>query len=215
MATIEMTRLASLLMESRFHFLSGTKHIRDVYRAVKRRYPELCDDHFLSPPNHTYGVARYPEWKHTVRTTLKHLKEQGHVSSGNKRGLWVFSGLTAQAEAEAEAQAIEGKRRLKRHLVKERDPDLVHRKKQAVLDATGHLACQVCRFDFAQVYGKIGRGFAECHHLVPVAELDGKSVTRLEDLAIVCSNCHRMLHRSDPMLKVEDLRLLVRRRQAK
>ncbi|EOW9267990.1 HNH endonuclease [Vibrio cholerae] len=38
----------------------------------------------------------------------------------------------------------------------------------------------------------------EAHHIIPLSELcsvDG-SKTRLEDLAIVCSNCHRMLHRA-------------------
>jgi 5-methylcytosine-specific restriction protein A len=76
------------------------------------------------------------------------------------------------------------------------------------------LLCEVCGFDFAAVYGKLGEGFAECHHRLPLAEYDAEAPTLLEDLAIVCANCHRMLHRSRPMMKVEDLRSLILQRRA-
>jgi predicted HNH restriction endonuclease len=33
----------------------------------------------------------------------------------------------------------------------------------------------------------------------------------LDDLAIVCSNCHRMIHRTRPMMSVEEFRELLRR----
>ena len=53
------------------------------------------------------------------------------------------------------------------------------------------LACECCEFDSKAVYGELGRGFAECHHRRPLRRLVGKTVTRLEDLAIVCANCVR------------------------
>jgi predicted HNH restriction endonuclease len=64
------------------------------------------------------------------------------------------------------------------------------------------------------VYGVLGEGFAECHHRVPLAELQEGHPVRLSDLAIVCANCHRMLHRR-PLHTVEELReiVLIRRRQ--
>lgn len=60
----------------------------------------------------------------------------------------------------------------------------------------GHLPCEVpgCRFDFFQTYGELGRGFAHVHHRRSLAER--KTVrTTLADLAIVCANCHAMIHR--------------------
>jgi 5-methylcytosine-specific restriction protein A len=72
----------------------------------------------------------------------------------------------------------------------------------------GRLACEVCNFDFGVVYGELGTGFAECHHKLPLSE--GVRRTRLEDLAIVCSNCHRMLHRRSLSLSIEQLAELVR-----
>jgi 5-methylcytosine-specific restriction protein A len=48
---------------------------------------------------------------------------------------------------------------------------------------------------FAEVYGdELGAEFAEAHHLHPLSRKRANEKTRLEDLATVCSNCHRMLH---------------------
>ena len=78
-----------------------------------------------------------------------------------------------------------------------------------MLQRTGRLTCEACDFDFEERYGKLGLGFAECHHRLPIARLSVTLRTRLSDLAIVCANCHRMIHRSRPLLTVEELRHLV------
>jgi 5-methylcytosine-specific restriction protein A len=62
-----------------------------------------------------------------------------------------------------------------------------------------------CQFDFAATYGLLGREFAEVHHLRPLADLDGPIETTLADLAVVCANCHRMLHVSGNCLTLEEL----------
>lgn len=72
--------------------------------------------------------------------------------------------------------------------------------------------CQVCCLRFESAYGKLGEGFAEAHHRVPLNRLTGKVKTRIEDLATVCANCHRMLHRMDGKRgDVETLRAIVRK----
>jgi 5-methylcytosine-specific restriction protein A len=106
---------------------------------------------------------------------------------------------------EDEAEAVEGRILFREHRVRERDPGLVRKKKAASLKSQGRLACEVCGLDFAEKYGEIGKGFIECHHTVPLA-LGSVRTTMTDDLALVCSNCHRVLHRSRPMLSVEQLR---------
>lgn len=63
----------------------------------------------------------------------------------------------------------------------------------------GLLICEVphCGFDFHARYGELGTGFAEVHHKKPLsyAPRQGQR-TRLSELAIVCANCHRMIHRN-------------------
>lgn len=105
-------------------------------------------------------------------------------------------------------EGVEGRVMFKLHRLKERAPHLVGRKKRAVLRALGRLQCEVCDFDFFEVYGLVGDGFAECHHRLPLSQMDGEVTTKLIDLAIVCANCHRMLHRR-PFYTVERLRDLV------
>lgn len=95
-----------------------------------------------------------------------------------------------------EAEAAEGRYRTRLHRYRERSGRLPKQKKKQRLATTGTLECEACGFDFVAVYGELGRGFAECHHLTPIAELETGSVTSLEDLAILCSNCHRMIHRN-------------------
>jgi predicted HNH restriction endonuclease len=60
--------------------------------------------------------------------------------------------------------------------------------------------CQACDLDFAERYGAIGKGFIEAHHLKPIATLEeGMAVTYdvAADFAVLCANCHRMIHRCD------------------
>ena len=96
------------------------------------------------------------------------------------------------------------------HRYRERDSRLVKRKKEIALTERKALACDVCDFDFEAVYGNRGHGFIECHHKKPLSELspDGEA-TILSDLSLVCSNCHRMIHKSRPWLSIGELRELV------
>jgi 5-methylcytosine-specific restriction protein A len=58
------------------------------------------------------------------------------------------------------------------------------------------LFCEVprCSFDFGQRYGALGEGYAHVHHLTPLGSRETGTVTTLDQLAIVCANCHAMIH---------------------
>lgn len=109
---------------------------------------------------------------------------------------------------EDEDEAVEGRILFRLHRVRERDPSLVKRKKAAAQRRGGRLACEVCNIDFARTYGPLGEGFIECHHTLPLATA-GTRTTALDDLALVCPNCHRMLHRSHEPLSIAGLRAIV------
>jgi predicted HNH restriction endonuclease len=110
---------------------------------------------------------------------------------------------------EAEVQdivGVEGKAKLVTHLRRERNSKLVREKKKKVLKETGCLKCEVCSFDFRLFYGELGEGFAEAHHDVPLSASDQERTTSLDDLKIVCSNCHRMLHSNVEVLSIAALK---------
>lgn len=108
-----------------------------------------------------------------------------------------------------EEEGEEGQILTRTHRFRERDKDLVLRKKRRVLKERGTLSCEACGFDFSIAYGERGEGFIECHHTKPVSELKDGEKTKLNDLVLLCSNCHRMIHRRKPWLSVKDLSKLL------
>ncbi|MFD7645598.1 HNH endonuclease [Kitasatospora sp. NPDC059795] len=112
-----------------------------------------------------------------------------------------------------EFDAPEGRLLVRRHLSRERNRGLRQRKIDSVVRRGRSLACEVCGFDFKAVYGDRGDGYIECHHIVPLHEA-GEGRTKLSDLALICSNCHRMVHRRAPWPTPDELRAIVTGHQA-
>lgn len=110
-----------------------------------------------------------------------------------------------------EENVKEGKVLYKMHKVRERDKKIITKKKAKVLSENGKLECECCGFDFEKIYGELGKGFIECHHIVPLNKFNDSKETKLEDLALVCSNCHRMLHSRISEVSVSDLSKLLMR----
>jgi predicted HNH restriction endonuclease len=107
------------------------------------------------------------------------------------------------------ATAREGREVYHRHRVRERSPLLCKLKKETVLREEGRLGCEACRGDFERQYGELGQGVIECHHRFPLGEGEERETT-LEDLALLCANCHRVIHRSKLTLSVEELQRALR-----
>jgi 5-methylcytosine-specific restriction enzyme A len=119
-----------------------------------------------------------------------------------------LSGVGHQEADEEESQ--EGKVLTRLHRFRERDPKVAKRKKKAFLKEHGRVFCEVCGFNFEDGYGERGSGYIECHHIRPVSELKPGEKTKNKHLALLCSNCHRMVHRKKPWLELEELRALIR-----
>lgn len=113
---------------------------------------------------------------------------------------------TIQVAEVEEPTAIEGNSVLAQHMRYERNNSFVQRIKKQALAENKMLNCQICGFSFFEKYGEIGEGFIEAHHKNPLSERNGKTKTKREDIALVCSNCHRMLHRGDPTFGIEEIK---------
>jgi len=114
----------------------------------------------------------------------------------------------AETSADGEDSAAEGKILTRVHQARERNQKLVRTLKKRRLDEFGTLMCEACDFDFVTRYGERGHGFIECHHNVPLSQ-SGETTTRIDDLALLCANCHRMIHVRSPMLTVAELRKVI------
>ncbi|MEU6852998.1 HNH endonuclease [Actinacidiphila alni] len=137
------------------------------------------------------------------------LAAAGRIRSVAESGLLDVQAEPSDPDDEA---APEGRLLARFHRARERDPKLRARKIKAVLAAGGSLKCEVCGFSFAETYGPLGEGYIEVHHTVPL-HVSGETSTSLADLALLCSNCHRMCHRSaspdEPWRTPEALRALL------
>ncbi|MBD2189898.1 DUF4357 domain-containing protein [Pseudanabaena mucicola] len=96
----------------------------------------------------------------------------------------------------------EGKKVEQLHKLIERDKAVVDLAKKKAKERDPFLCCSVCGFSFLKKYGE---DFIEAHHIKPLSEITEEVETKVEDLAMVCSNCHRMLHRRKPWRSISEL----------
>jgi predicted HNH restriction endonuclease len=115
--------------------------------------------------------------------------------------------LSSDAESDDFEEAAEGCVLSAVHHRRERNAELVKKKKARALREHGKLICEGCGFSFEDRYGERGRTFIECHHTKPVHTLEVGSKTHINDLRLVCANCHRMIHARRPWLSLAELRL--------
>lgn len=110
--------------------------------------------------------------------------------------------------SDLDIHAYEGDEKLVAHIIRERNQNLVSEKKKLEKRKKGKLECEVCGFCFSDMYGDIGSDFIECHHKIPIAKA-GPGVTTCEDLALVCSNCHRMIHKKNPCYTLDEMKAFI------
>lgn len=121
-----------------------------------------------------------------------------------------IGGRSVEDPAEQAMEFAEGRVAYRLHAVRERNADVVRKKKAGVRREERRLVCEACGFDYGQAYAVPGSGdFIECHHDKPISTYSPGQNTRVEDLRLVCANCHRMLHLRRPWLTVDELRRMV------
>lgn len=141
-----------------------------------------------------------PDHLRAVATAIVSASTDAHISLDN----------FVEATGDDFCDAPEGRLLTRLHVTRERNKEIVRKKKAQTIERYGFLACEVCRFDFAARYGDRGHGYIEAHHLRPLHSLTGTAQTKLEDLALVCANCHRMIHSTKRWLKLDELRAILK-----
>lgn len=112
------------------------------------------------------------------------------------------AGFTPENENSMPIARTEGGLKVYLSVRRERDPRL----REDALAIHG-VECMACGFNFQKTYGDLGRGFIEVHHVVPLSELERTETDPATDLIVLCSNCHRMVHRRKGVcVSLEELR---------
>ena len=95
----------------------------------------------------------------------------------------------------------EGNRVLTQHYRVERNSTVVRQFKATLQEPR----CEACRLDLSDIYGELASDYIEAHHRQMLSDADGDVTTSIYDLAALCPNCHRIIHKNYPM-SVEELR---------
>lgn len=173
--------------------LGGHAYLKDIYDVFK---------------NISQGEVLPQSYKAIIRATLEQNSSDSTVYNGQEdlfysvdgigNGHWGLRDMTSVVEIELtqeDDEFSEGKLLLKKHLSRERNPKLISEAKRSFLKKNKSLFCEVCGFDFEKSYGALGKNFIEAHHIKPVSKMNDGEKTKVEDIVMVCSNCHSMIHR--------------------
>lgn len=144
---------------------------------------------------------------HSYRVEANSLRTTGRLTE--RSAALLDSLLTPAVQVDTDQVGFQkGGRQLRRHEAIERSSAV-----RARALAIHGSQCSVCGFSFAATYGPLGEGFAEVHHLAPLASLQRSTrVNPARDVVILCANCHRMVHRRSPLLSPRQLARELRRR---
>ncbi|MFK4440704.1 putative HNH restriction endonuclease [Caballeronia udeis] len=142
-------------------------------------------DEFASEPQRLAEVAQF------IRNGIVEHKNDADLSGPDEPGI---------------EEAEEGKVATRVHRYRERDRRLVEEAKAQALKKHGRLFCVACNFDFTNKYGTIGAGIIDVHHTKPVHTMEAGEKTKVSDLVLLCSNCHRVVHSKRKWLTLEQLR---------
>lgn len=108
-------------------------------------------------------------------------------------------------------EAEEGRVLTRLHRYKERSQKLVEQCKKNAMSKFGRLSCEACGFDFSVAYGSAGSGLIDVHHTRPVHTLEEGDKTKIEDLALLCSNCHQVVHSSRQWLTIDQIKAILQK----
>ena len=101
----------------------------------------------------------------------------------------------------------EGRILTRLHAYRERDRTFARRVRDHFKRQHGGLLhCEACGMVAENVYGTKGERCMEAHHKVPIEELQPDSVTLVQEMAMVCANCHRVIHSGRPCITIDQIR---------
>lgn len=191
--------------------LNGVAKLSEIYKEVKKiRNGNLN-----------------PTWDRTIQREIESYSSDSQAFNkkediffsvlGKGKGVWglretnknPISQITDTNDEELNTTGKEGKVKLVKHYLRERDKEIVVSKKKSFQKKHGKLFCEACNFDFKDKYGDRGEGYIECHHIIPLSEINKEHKVKLSDLALLCSNCHRMVHRKRKWLTMSQLKKII------
>lgn len=152
-----------------------------------------------------YTTTELPSQEAMVTDLQEALHLYRHL---NQSGGWeADDDILRGAEADGAGTTLQQAKRYRQHRAIERQSS--HSK--LVKKKLG-TRCMGCSSQLEELYGPVAAGYIEAHHLSPLSALEDDEIVQFDpekDFAVLCPNCHRIIHRMDDCSDVEALRKLV------
>ena len=105
---------------------------------------------------------------------------------------------------DAVLEALEGETHRTEVQFRKRNRALIDAKK---MESDGK--CTVCQFNFVARYVGLRRDCLIAHHVKPIGKRNKATKTTLDDIDLLCPNCHAVVHTQDPPLTAAKLRKML------
>ena len=170
--------------EKRTIHLKFIESIGQKVRPLKKGDPQIAKIAALQP-GEVKTLYEISAAEATLLLDAARASKLGHTAASNNRTI------------QSEKIFIEGEKRAAEASV--RDPQL----RAAAKEKYG-LTCFCCGFEFAHFYGAKAKDVAIVHHL---SKFKGKRRrTTVQDVRVVCANCHQVIHVRKKPIEVKDLK---------
>jgi hypothetical protein len=176
-------------------------------------------DKVLSEPSNQEALCKIKESKQETFMQKRNgkfmIKQGGYLTRCSDElksilvGREIIELLGAEIDIEYNKRYSEGAEKIVIHKKRERNIELIQNAKSKFKqENNGRLFCECCGFDFFETYGFLGEDFIEGHHKVPISTLLSEHNSTVEDIILLCSNCHRMVHR-EPNIDISKVKQVI------
>lgn len=189
------------------------------------RIRDICD--YIERHRTLDYINRNKNWRDQVSNSITtHSSDSGSFKFGDDlfytndlgSGFW---GLRAfkRIEAELDEQSgdvtsnyLEGSKKIVTVNAYERNP--IARKEcinYFLFLNNGKLKCEICGFDFGEVYGDEFKTKIHIHHLVEISSIGAEyKINPTTDLIPICPNCHLIAHSKKPAYTPDEIKAMIR-----
>ena len=168
---------------------------------------------FLTNENMTYNERAFEHWKLHIypNEEVVTIKEKSNKVPMNKSFKYLTSNTSIIYPDDISDNVLfEGAKKKVTVNFYERDP----KARNICLEHYGY-NCYICKFNFEENFGEIGKNFIHVHHIHPLSEINQEyKVDPVKDLIPVCPNCHAMLHKKMPAYSLEEIKNILKNRDS-
>ncbi len=166
---------------------------------------------FLTNENMTYNKHAFEHWKLHIYPSeqIVTIKEKNNKIPMEKSFKYVTqNSLIIYPDDISDNVLFEGAKKKVTVNFYERDP----KARNICLEHYGY-NCYICKFNFEESFGVIGKNFIHVHHIKPLSEINQEyKVNPIKDLIPVCPNCHAMLHKKVPAYSLQEIKDKIEKR---